>query len=276
MQRKILPFLILVFLFGGACRLLQPAETAETPVEQQAVSTPVLVPTSAEQASQPAEATPADGAATEAALPSETTAPSAMEALIDQTLALRSVNIRLDLLYPAGNALHVTAEVDAEGNYHLKKQFEGGLPEGFPDQQGSLPDGTELMVVQGQAYGLDQDGNWVQAEETGLEGQLESLLSGSNGPGLWIRVLPKGSLAAQGTEAIGGFQAKKYAVQADLEGAAITGSIWVDQDSQALVGAELVIPGGLVSSSDQPAEDPFKINFHVEQADVPAITADGN
>jgi len=198
-----------------------------------------------------------------------------MQALLTQTLALRSVKISLDTIYPDGSGTRVSAEVDAAGNYHLKKTFEGGLPAEFPQAMGEPPDSTELYVVQGVAYGPDQSGEIVKAEASGLASQLETLLRGVNGPGLWINVLPDGSLALQqNAEQKGGFQAAKYAVQGDIEGSAITGAIWVDPENQALIAAELNVPGALVSNPDQPAADPLKINFQVEKAEIAPISVD--
>jgi len=100
-------------------------------------------------------------------------------------------------------------------------------------------------------------------------------LNSSSGPGFWLKVLPQGSFSKLGSEQKGGFQASKYAVNGSVEGSSITGAIWVDEASQALIAAVLSVPGALFSSPTSPAGDPLVIEFSVQKAEVAPVTLSG-
>ncbi|RPI80191.1 MAG: hypothetical protein EHM41_23200 [Chloroflexi bacterium] len=271
MLHKLLFLLLIVLLIaGGACRSTDRSEviTQESTSESETVNN-----------SQPAIKSPQPTSTQndKATSPVPTKSSSTlMQDLTTQSLALRSVKMSLDTLYTDGKAAHIDVEIDSAGNYYLKKTFIGGLPEGYPQTVDSPPNSTELYVVDGIPYGPDQDGNIVKAEAVELASSLENLLLGVDGPGLWIKILPKGSLTVGGEEQRGGFQAKKYIVQSDIEGNQITGAIWVDQENQVLTGADLIVPGALLGSPDQPAENPLEIHFQVEKSEVSPITAGGS
>lgn len=269
MRRAILScFLTTVVILSGAC---SPAPRAIQPPAQSAAPS-VSAPVASATATRPAAASPTKTTAAENPTAPVAPAAPAMEALLAQTLALRQVKISLSTIYPAWNSQTVTAEVDAAGNYHLVRKVAGTPPAGSPQGTGA-PDYTELFVVSGAVYGPDKTGTVVKSAVTGLADQLRSLLNGSGGPILWLKVLPKGSLAAQGEEPKGGFQAKKYAVQGRVEGSTITGTIWVDIATGALVAAELDVPGALLSIPSKPAKDPLQVRFQAEKAIVAPITA---
>jgi hypothetical protein len=193
-----------------------------------------------------------------------------MQELITNTLALVSVKMSLETIYADGKAVQQAVEVDQQGNYSLAKTYTG-LPQGYPEELGVPPAKTLLVVVDGTAYGPDNDGKLAKAE-AGLVTLLENLLRGASGPGMWLSVLPQGSLTIAGQESKGGFETTKYSLQGDIEGNVITGEIWVELQTKALVAAELVVPGALLGSPEQPAPGNLEIHFLVEAAQVAPVT----
>ncbi len=97
---------------------------------------------------------------------------------------------------------------------------------------------------------------------------VQLALKSPDGPAFWLKVLPAGSISVAGDETFGGYQARKYAIQATVEGMTITGMAWLDPSVPALIGARLTIPGKLTSA---PTEGNLQIEYQLEKADVALI-----
>jgi hypothetical protein len=106
------------------------------------------------------------------------------------------------------------------------------------------------------------------AEDYGVV--LSNQLHGPDGPGLWLDLLPAGSLQPAGGESVGGFAADKYTVNGMVHGQKITGSLWYY--AHALVQVELHIPAGLLDPTKPAAQGELKITLETQKADVPPVT----
>lgn len=222
----------------------------------------------------PSEVVDVTGASEASAGPAGTAEPT-LRVPITRLLELRSVAIVLESSSAEGGTVKVMADVDAAGNYHMTRITRGELPADFPPSAQEPPQAMELYVVSGEVYGPDESGALVKAESSGLASSLEGSLRGFFGPGMWLLALPKGSLTAGEAEARGGFQASVSDIQGNIEGATITGSIWVDQASGALIGADLQIPGDLLGLPGKPAPAPMTISLQVASADIAPIAPPG-
>jgi len=203
------------------------------------------------------------------------TAEHALSTLITRLLELRSVTITLQSSAPSGTAVQVEAQVDAAGNYHLRRTTQGDLPAGFPASKAQTPESTDLYVVSGSAYAPDASGGPAQLDYSTWSPSLEGALRGFYGPGMWLLILPKGSLTAAGSQSQGGFQTIEYHVSGEIETANLTGTIWIDHASGALVGADLQIPAQLLGIPGGPAAAPMKISLRVASAQVAPISPPG-
>jgi hypothetical protein len=190
--------------------------------------------------------------------------------MIDLTLDLRSVSLSLSATHPDGYARNLTGEVDSAGNLHLVEPFDAG-----PDLQATLtpPEAGwgefELFVVDGHAY-LRMPGEAAAQDDAYLP-FLENELRGPEGPGLWLLWAGTEDLEPAAHEAMGGFSAIRYPVEASLEDGTIQGTIWVDEESSALVRVELTITPTLFSTTDNQASGDLNILFEVGRAEVSPI-----
>jgi hypothetical protein len=190
--------------------------------------------------------------------------------MIDLTLSLRSVSVSLAATDPDGYARSLTGEIDAAGNSHLVEPFDPG-----PEMQGTLTppvDGWgafELFVVDGHAY-TRMPGEAAVQDDAYLT-FLEDDLRGPDGPGLWLVWAGTEDLEPAAHEEMGGFSAIRYPVNATVEDGTIQGTIWVDEETSALVRAELAISPTLFSTADNPASGDLSILFEVARADVSPI-----
>ena len=98
---------------------------------------------------------------------------------------------------------------------------------------------------------------------------LSNLLHGPNGPGLWLDLLPAGSLQSAGRTTVGGFDADKYTVNGTVHGQKITGSLWYE--SHALVQVELHIPAALLDPTQPAVQGELKITLAAQKASVPPV-----
>jgi hypothetical protein len=85
-------------------------------------------------------------------------------------------------------------------------------------------------------------------------------------------MLPEGSIQPAGQDLVGGFAVDKYIVNGKVDNQTISGTLWEEPQSDALIQAELHIPGALLSDPDQPQSGELKIVLHTQKADVPAVT----
>jgi hypothetical protein len=191
--------------------------------------------------------------------------------MIDLTLGLRSVRLSLAATDPDGYARSLTGEIDAAGNSHLVEPFDPG-----PAMQGTLtpPEGGweafELFVVDGHAY-TRMPGEAAAQDDAYLT-SLEDDLRGPDGPGLWLGWAGTEELEPAGHEETGGFAAIRYPVNATVEDGTIQGTIWVDEETSALVRAELAISPTLFSTAANPASGDLSILFEVARAEISPIS----
>jgi hypothetical protein len=200
---------------------------------------------------------------------------STFDNLVAGTVALRSVKLSLSTTQPDGSLTSLQAEIDASGNQHILETSPiisvtisaSGTPIA---QSGTTnpPITYEMYVLGGVAYIPDQDGVIRPADTQAMTNTLQGAILSPDGPAFWMKILPAGSFTPQGIEQTGGFQAKKYAIQADMGEGTITGSLWVTPDKQALLAAQLNIPAQIALSG---SDGTVQINFQVEQADIAPI-----
>ncbi len=190
--------------------------------------------------------------------------------MIDQTISLRSVQLSLTASYPDGSMRSLTGEIDDAGNLHLVEPLDPG-----PEISTTLTPPTggwgafELYLVDGHAYPLVPGG--APAQDDAYLGSLGEELRSPDGPGLWLLWAGTQDLEPAGHEAMGGFSAIRYPVDADLGDGTIQGTIWVDEDTSALVRAELTISPALFSTSANPASGDLSILFEVVRAEIAPI-----
>ena len=201
------------------------------------------------------------------------TTPAGLDPL-DRLLGMRSIQFNLTALRPDGTSRSLQAEIDTSGNMHLKLHASVVLPPGLPEKFSStlkLPEESELYVVDGKYYQLDdQNPAWTTtplAQDYGVV--LSNLLHGPNGPGLWLDLLPAGSLQSAGRTTVGGFDADKYTVNGTVHGQKITGSLWYE--SHALVQVELHIPAALLDPTQPAVQGELKITLAAQKASVPPV-----
>jgi len=194
---------------------------------------------------------------------------------IDLLLDLRSVRISLAADYPDGSSESQVVEVDGVGNVHVtvtpSEPSAEDLPEGFDPAK--LAGSYELYVLDGKTYQSDPtDPAWVTKplEEDYLK-TLNDQLHGPSGPGLWLDILPEGSVTEDGSDTVGGFACDRYKVDGTVGDQVIIGTIWVDPEAFALIKAELYVPAALLAAPDEPASGELKVTLNVEKADVPAV-----
>jgi outer membrane protein assembly factor BamB len=193
---------------------------------------------------------------------------------LERLLEMRSIQFNLTALQPNGTERSVQGEIDSTGNMHLKFHSSVALPPGLPEKFNStlkFPEESELYVVDGKAYQLDdQNPAWTTtplARDYGMV--LSNLLHGPNGPGLWLDILPAGSLQSAGRETVGGFAADKYTVNRSVHGQKISGSLWYE--SHALVQVDLHIPAALLDPTKTAAQGELKITLEAQKASVPPV-----
>ena len=201
------------------------------------------------------------------------TTPAGLDPL-DRLLGMRSIQFNLTALQPDGTSRSLQAEIDSSGNMHLKFHSSVALPPGLPEKFNStlkFPEESELYMVDGKAYQLDdQNPAWTTtplATDYGMV--LSNLLHGPNGPGLWLDLLPAGSLQSAGRATVGGFAADKYTLNGTVHGQKITGSLWYE--SHALVQVELHIPAALLDPTQPAAQGELKITLAAQKASVPPV-----
>ncbi|MDR3575698.1 MAG: hypothetical protein P4L50_17700 [Anaerolineaceae bacterium] len=196
---------------------------------------------------------------------------------LDHLLTLHSVQINLDISRPDGSSRSMQIAADKTGNMDIKlNQNNPADAADLPKEVGSITPNTasELLVVDGKSYlhsGKDPD--WMEHPLDGDYPQtLAQELHGMDGPGLWLDILPDGSIQAAGQESVGGFAADKYTVNGKVDNQVISGTLWEEPQSDALVQAELHVPGALLSPPDQPQPGELKITLKAQKVDVPLVT----
>ncbi|HMD89893.1 MAG TPA: hypothetical protein VKF38_12085 [Anaerolineaceae bacterium] len=196
---------------------------------------------------------------------------------LDHLLALHSVQIDLSISRPDGSSRSMQIATDKTGNMDINlvennPAFTADLPKEVDPK--TLKTASELLVVGGKAYlHSGEDLDWMEHPmDDNYPQTLAQELHGMDGPGLWLDILPDGSIQPAGQDTVGGFAADKYVVNGKLENQVISGTLWEEPQSDALVQAELHVPGALLSSPDQPQPGELKITLKAQKVDVPLVT----
>ncbi len=217
----------------------------------------------------PGSSTPSESPPVNTASP-EQVGTAAGPDMISATLGLRSVSITLSASYPDGSVHSLFAQIDASGNIHLTQPF--SLPPDVQLERTPESDGWnqfEIYIVNGHAYTLT--GGEEISEDAILLTVLEDALRGPQGPGLWLIWAGTKDLEPAAHEQAGGFSAIRYPMNAALEEGTITGTIWMDGVSLALVRADLKISPLLFSDPASPANGDLSIKLDVVREDIPQI-----
>jgi len=191
-------------------------------------------------------------------------------------LALNSIQINLTITRPDSSSRSIQITIDKTGNMDLKFNESApdtkDIPKGFDPK--AIKTDSELLVVGGNAYLFnDLDPYWMSTPIAENYPQtFTQELHGMDGPALWLNMLPDGSIQPAGQEIVGGFAVDKYIVNGKVDNQTISGNLWEETQSDALIQAELHIPGALLSDPDQPEPGELKIVLNTQKADVPAIT----
>lgn len=261
-------FSLLLFLFtacGGVAGTPAPEPDLATEIPETPVNHPEVVESEAPiQTGEPAVEVEA------------TSVPDPLNKLFD----LRSVKISLVGSRSGKGNRSIIAELDQAGNMHLYYSLPAvqfmELPEGL-----SLPEGDiqyEVYVIDGSAYvPSEEDPTWKTTPvSTDYFEVLLSQMHGLEGFTLWLDMLPAGSLQEASSEETGGFNTDKYAVSGTVGGQLITGALWYDQSSRALVKAELHVPASLDSDPAVPEIGEILITLNTEKAEIPSVTLPAN
>jgi hypothetical protein len=198
------------------------------------------------------------------------TAPTRVDSWLAATLELRAVNLELQTDYPDSEARLVSTLIDASGNSHLWTL--APKPGGYAEMSdGPLPGNFDLFVIGGKAYTRIGAQSPVSPNDTYLP-MLADLLSGPDGPGLWLNLLAEESFAPAGSESYFGFETTKYTVDGQVADGTVTGTIWIDDQASALVGAQLTISGSLYYPPGTGQSSEVNIGLRVHRQNVPPIT----
>lgn len=196
-----------------------------------------------------------------------------IDSLIHTTLSLRSIQIEMIVTDPAGRVTSTMAEIDKDGSQHLLIQYpENQTLTSGGQEKPPLP--VELFTIVGTVYATDsRNPEKLQITETVMSGKLAQILSGPEGIGLWLKILPEGSLSIGDLQERGGFQAQMYSVHGAVNGQDITGELWIDRDSEGIIGVSLDIPAGLTRYGSMGTAD-LAIRFVVEKTYITPIQID--
>jgi hypothetical protein len=195
---------------------------------------------------------------------------------LDRLLTLRLIKFNLTALKGDGTSRWVEVEIDSIGNMHVKHSRPAidlnDLPEGF--DLTTLPPSYEMYVVDGKAYEpSDQNPTWMTTPV--YENYIQTLtqeMHGPYSPAIWLDLLPLGNIHSAGKDTVGGFDADKYTVNGQVGGQSITGAIWFDPQTDALVQAELHVPASLLNDPTQSQQGELKITLNTQKANVRLVS----
>jgi hypothetical protein len=195
---------------------------------------------------------------------------------LQRLLDLRSIQFTLATARPDGSRRTIETQIDAVGNMHVKILFDGyalnKLPDGFNIKM--MPASSEVYVIDGKAYRPSlQDTDWRNTPvNDDFKMGLLTWLHGSDSPSLWLDLLPPGSIKKVGNESIGSFNAIKYSINGSVGNQNISGTLWEETQTNALVQAELHIPAALTGIAEKAQGKELTITLTVQKTTVPTIT----
>ena len=257
--------LFLITACGGAAGTPTPSTALETEVPETLVNTPEVVETEAPIQTQE---------------PAGTVEAQPIPDPLNNLLGLRSVKISLNGSRTGGGNRSIVVEIDQAGNMHISYSMPAvtvkEMPEGLILPEGDIQ--YEVYVIDGSAYApSEEDPAWTTTPVSAdYVVELLSQMHGLEGFTLWLDMLPAGSLEAAGGEETGGFTTDKYAVSGAVSGQLITGALWYDQASHALVKAELHVPASLDSDPAEPESGEIVITLNAEKAEISPINLPSN
>lgn len=265
---------LLILMVVLACSFLAGPAQKTSPAPPSPQKTAVKTPAAPEQPTttrQSASATPAVAQQTPTSVVEPTLGPDPL----DHLLSMRSITIQLAAQRPDGSSSLTHIEIDSAGNLHVKFSLPAMPMEELPQATvAAIPvNSGEIFVVDGKVYQvIGTDKYWMSTpvDEDYLS-TLSTNLHGPDGPGLWLDMLPDGSLTSAGKETVGGFDTNKYTVNGTVDGQAITGSLWFEPQANALVKAELIVPEEIYHSTEKSLQAQLKISLDAQKADVPFI-----
>ncbi len=189
---------------------------------------------------------------------------------VEATLALRSVQMELQSVFPGEDANRILISVDAAGN----QRIETTLPvvnDSLVTPESPEWNVFEIFVVDGKAYA--RTGKTGSAEADPQENKaLGENLYAPTGPGMWLILLPEENFTSAGKELKGGFEAVKYTVEGSLDAGEIRGEFWVDEQTGALMGANLSLAESIFHPMEDSGGGRVTIDFKVEKADISPIS----
>jgi hypothetical protein len=189
---------------------------------------------------------------------------------VECVLDLRSVIMEFQSTLPGESPRSTEVAVDSSGNARIATS--GQLPEEWPGTP--MPEDwtrSEILLIDGKAY--VRMANTGPAEETpDLTEALRDLLYDPLSPGFWLILLSEDAFTPSGSESKGGFASEKYLVDGGLDTGKARGTIWVDPESGALIGADLILDESLLDPYPETEDGKVTILFSMNKGSVPPIT----
>jgi hypothetical protein len=264
--------LALIWLIGMSCALL-PSSSKTQPTNSSKPEETKTESSSQVQAETPAEAVQPTQEANVESNPDDEF--FLLPDPLDEMLNLRSIQFELVTKEVDGATRTIEGEIDQAGNMHLKftdPAFDTtGMPADFKVAN-TAPE-TELYVLDGKAYQPnDQDPAWKTTPvDEDFKANFSLELHGMESLASWLNLLPKGSVTADGSEEVGGFQTARFKVDGEISGERVFGTIWKDSQTSALIQAEIHVPAALLSTPDAPLSGEMLITLNVQKAEIQAI-----
>lgn len=195
---------------------------------------------------------------------------------LENLLALRPVKINLSASLPDGTSRSMDVEIDPAGNMVIHVTHPPITSVDLPEEITLTQDNIayEVYVIDGLVYTPSKDDpDWRNNPvEMDYYVTLSEQMHGFEGFTAWLDMLPAGSLQATDAEAIGGFSTSTYLLNGIVGGQTITGALWYDQTSHALVKAELHVPAVLASNPETPESGEILITLLAENTDVAPVS----
>jgi hypothetical protein len=189
---------------------------------------------------------------------------------IGATHSLRSITLALVTTFPDSDPVRISAEVDDAGNVHLMQSvtLPSDLPATPPSEEWST---FEFYLIDGVAYSrASMEG--LATPDDAAAGALEQALSGPDSPAFWLSLLPEDAMSPSGSETISGFEATRYNTDGQIKKGTVAGTVWLENGSEALVGANLTVSESLFFPQGTGHAAEVSITLTVERAEVPEIT----
>ncbi len=194
---------------------------------------------------------------------------------LNDLLLLRSVRITLTSQRPNESLKTIAVEIDSYGNMHIRYDMPVIITEQLPPGLNvSKPVSSyEVYVIDEKAFmPSETNPDWrlnpiASKYSSSLSDQMHSL----DGFVLWLDILPKGSLEYSGSESLGGFSANRFTINGLIIDQYVTGMLWYDNLTNALVKAELHVPANLDHTGGEPVDGEIFIQLDAERAEIPPV-----